>query len=133
MTRIEKLKYFMYAEKIFKSFYDVGDPRFFGKWEDIEEQTLEAHKEKINLDYTQISRIEDIRMLSQILVDYLDSLKAPIINLACLERLEIVAQRLKKSEEIGRPDELKDVAFDLRADQSASQRICVAEQTGIVL
>jgi hypothetical protein len=111
----------MYAEKIFKSFYDVEDPRFFGKWEDIEEQALEAHKETINLDYTQVSRIEDVRMLSQILVDYLDSLKAPIINLACLETLEIVAQRLKKGEEIDRPDELKDVAFDLRADQSASQ------------
>ncbi len=111
MTRIEKYRDLLYTEKIFKSFYDVEDPRFFSKWEDIEEQTLEAHKEKINSDYTQVSKIDDIRMLSQILLDYLESLSAPIITLTSLERLEIVAQKLKKGEDIDRADELKDVSL----------------------
>ena len=94
--------------------------KYFRQWEDIDEQILESWKEKIDSDYSQVSKITDLRILSQLLLDYLDGLKAPLIAQASIEKLEILFDRQKKGEDLDKPEIIKEVISINNSSRSMS-------------
>lgn len=123
MTRLERLKHDCGQGRIFKAFYDVEDRRYFKSWDELEEKTLESHIEKISEDYTKIMEVTDIRILCQILLDYIDQLQSPLISQDTIQKLEILAKKQHNGEDIDNPEEIRKVELTQVA-QNKHQPIC---------
>lgn len=81
----------------------------FKPWDDFEEKSLEIYKEKVSGDCSKVTEISDVRMISQILLDYLDHLKGPIISPDTIEKLEILVEKQRRGEDLDRIEILKEV------------------------
>ena len=76
------------AKKILTSFYDVDNVEYFEKpWGEIDDFTLGALKEIINADDFRVSRHTDTRILSQVLLDFLDNISGPAISEHTVDQL----------------------------------------------
>ena len=97
--------------KILKSFCDIEDAQYFKSCEELSEEKLESLKQQLNRDIFRVLQVDDVRILSQLLLDYLESLKAPLLSLASLNKLEAFLDKLKKDEDQVDFEFIKEVDF----------------------
>ena len=95
-----------------KSFYNVEDYNSKSQWEDLEEQTFHKYKQDINNDRHHIYKIDDIGVYSQLLLDYLEHLRAPLISQHSIEKLEAIVDKHKRGEDLDKTEVLLEVKFN---------------------
>lgn len=75
-------------DKILKSFYLVQDSDINLIWGDSEEKELEDLKKEINSQENCVFRVNSVYILSQLLLDYLESISQPLISTETIEYLK---------------------------------------------
>lgn len=83
------------AEKVLRSFYDLEQPKYFAAWTDEEEKALAKLKDSINENSFEFYKISDIRFITQLLLDYLESLKGPLISKETVSSLTAIIKEVK--------------------------------------
>ena len=75
-------------KKIFSSFYDLDNHTTFeGVWDDLMEVRLKTIKDLINKGSFQVYQESDTRILVQLMLDFLESLKEPAISRTTVSHL----------------------------------------------
>lgn len=75
-------------DKILKSFYLVQDSDINLVWGDSEEKELEDLKKEINSQENCVFKVNSVYILSQLLLDYLESISQPLISTETIEYLK---------------------------------------------
>lgn len=83
-------------EKIFLSFFDLSNLHFNSPWTKTEEKNLQHAKNMLNSGNFLISSISDVRILSQLVIDFLESLKGENISRATLRYIRMTIKSSKK-------------------------------------
>ena len=75
-------------KKIFASFYDLDNQSTFGKvWDDLAEIKLKSLKEEINAGSVKVFHEPDTRVVVQLMLDFIESLKEPAISRTTVSHL----------------------------------------------
>lgn len=86
-------------EKALRSYYDLDHPRLFSPWTQLDEVQLQATKEFINKDVFNVNQVAEPRVLSQILLDYLEEvIKGPVISESTQLHLSNLIEQSKSEE-----------------------------------
>lgn len=82
LSRLEKLikSNMVSAEKVLRSFFDLEQSKHFAAWTEEDERTLAILKDLINQNPSEFFKISDIRFITQLLLDYIESLKGPLVS-----------------------------------------------------
>lgn len=73
---------------------------FDGAWTQTDEQSLAEFKTDLNKDERCIFKTTDIRILSQLLLDYLDGLKGPILSQVSIKHIAEIVIKMKRGDPI---------------------------------
>jgi anti-sigma28 factor (negative regulator of flagellin synthesis) len=88
------------AEKMLAGFADVNNEMFHRPWDDGDEQQLEAIKQAINSGEFSINKQVDTRLMSQLVLDFLEELVEPAISEVTVQKLSVLVGQGMKSHEI---------------------------------
>ena len=82
------------SDQICYSFFDLDDERIFhSKWSKLKEEEIEKIKNKYNeTGELRASKVNDIRVLIQLVFDFLEGLKSPAISQNTLQFLNMVVK-----------------------------------------
>ena len=108
------------AEKVLRSFYDLQQCKHFAAWTDEEEQSLTRLKDCINQNPSEFYKVSDIRFISQLLLDYLESLHGPLISKQTILSLTTIVKDVNdpSSKADTRVNPKRVLSFHLDSDQS---------------
>lgn len=86
------------TKKILKSFYDLDNPRIFDSpWGEEHEVKLQALKELVNEDKFHQSKETDIRVYTQLLMDFFEDLSESVVSQGTVEGLKNVVEEHSNS------------------------------------
>lgn len=103
LTQLEVLKISrMYStEKILASFHDLDNKDYFEhKWDDFLETKLQQVKERVNKNEFKVSEETELRVLAQLVIDFLEGLSEPAISQVTINQLSKLTMSGMKSQEI---------------------------------
>jgi hypothetical protein len=82
------------VDKVLRSFYDLQKCKYFEAWTEEEEQSLAKLKDCINQNPSEFYKVSDIRFISQLLLDYLESLNGPLISKQTVNSLTAIVKEI---------------------------------------
>ena len=112
----------MSSEKVLRSFYDLRECKHYRAWSDEDEAKIRSLKEDLNGDVGIVSKVDDVRIISQIILDWIDHIKGPIISRHTIDFLQMIIEQIKNKSTTQTTDgKIKKVSTYDRIDKCESQ------------
>jgi hypothetical protein len=85
------------GKMIITSIYDVKDTTLYkNEWSTVEENSITTLKAKINEGHIQLSEVSDHRVLTQLLLDFIDGFTRPLFNRNILLEIQAFVEKQEK-------------------------------------